>query len=115
MPRKQRRRAIVGAWDRSRRSRDVSSAAANSAIGAMLHQVGVEWKNPDSARTILDQAPLNPACPLCNASIPLTIGQARKSPKTARCPNGHEVEFSPSDLEAKIRDLEKRLGGLFST
>lgn len=77
--------------------------------------VGVEWKNPDSARTILDQAPLNPACPLCNASIPLTIGQARKNPKTARCPNGHEVEFNPSDLEAKIRDLEKRLGGLFNT
>ena len=83
-------------------------------LGAMLHEVGVEWKNPDSARTILDQAPSNPTCPLCGTSIPSTIGQARKSP-VARCPNGHEVEFSPSDLEGKIRDLEKRLSGLFKT
>jgi len=89
-------------------------AIADSAIGVILHEMGVEWKNPGSARAILDQAPLDARCPLCRAAIPLTIGEARKSP-TARCPNGHEVEFSASDLEGKIRDLEKRLGGLFNT
>ena len=72
----------------------------------------LERKKTRPQREIANQQRLDPTCPQCGATIPLTVGEATRT-KTVRCPKGHAVRLD-SDLERKIRGIHQQLDDLLS-
>ena len=70
--------------------------------------MGFEMKGSQPVRSILDQHRIDPECPECGATFPLTVGEARLNP-TRRCPNGHEVTVDAGELDRIARSVQRQV------
>jgi hypothetical protein len=73
--------------------------------------MGFEMKKTRPVRSVLDQHRLDPACPECGTTVPMTVGEARERP-TTRCPNGHEFTVDAQKLEQTARDVQRQVDDL---
>lgn len=72
--------------------------------------MSLERKKTRPQREVVNQQRLDPTCPQCGATIPLTVGEAARA-ATVRCPQGHQVRLD-ADLERKVRGIHRQLDDL---
>jgi hypothetical protein len=61
------------------------------------------------AEGFFDAAPLELECPVCRASVRLTLGEGRRG-VTVRCAQGHAVTAGDAPaLDRELRRLEERI------
>ena len=62
-----------------------------------------------TAEGFFDAAPLELECPVCRASVTLTLGEGRRG-ATVRCARGHAVTAGDApELDRELRRLEERM------
>ena len=61
-----------------------------------------------SAEGFFDSAPLRPACPVCAATVQITLGEGRRG-ATVLCERGHAVTADAPGLDRELRRLEQRI------
>jgi hypothetical protein len=61
-----------------------------------------------SAEGFFDAAPLELACPVCTATVQLTLGEGRRG-ATVLCERGHAVTADAPGLDRELRRLEQRI------
>jgi len=61
-----------------------------------------------SAEGFFDSAPLELACPVCAATVQITLGEGRRG-ATVLCDRGHAVTADAPGLDRELRRLEQRI------
>ena len=61
-----------------------------------------------SAEGFFDSAPLELACPVCTATVQITLGEGRRG-ATVLCERGHAVTADAPGLDRELRRLEQRI------
>ena len=61
-----------------------------------------------SAEGFFDSAPLELACPVCAATVQITLGEGRRG-ATVLCVRGHADTADAPGLDRELRRLEQRI------